>query len=275
MTRLFVILFAVLAAMASAQDTNPSSILPGSPCHGQTPCVLDGREYHVKEPDGWDGISPLPVMLHFHGWARTGAVPVYHGRISGATRRRGVLLVAPTGRNRTWDFRNPESADIAFADAVLDDVAQRYPVDLNRLYVSGYSFGSAMAWRYVCARGDRVTALLAVAGTLRQTTNCPQSPQEVRHVHGLSDNVMDFPMGPGGDALYPVALWRERFACGAGQAAGPWSVTADDNFDRHVWADCASGQEVILDLHPRGHFIPKGWIGRQLDELLGLQHQYP
>ncbi|MEJ6403113.1 alpha/beta hydrolase family esterase [Yoonia sp. 2307UL14-13] len=275
MTRLLVILFVLFVTAAPAQQTNPESILPGNPCHGQKPCPLDGRSYHIKEPDGWDGVSPLPVMLHFHGWARTGAVPVYHGRISGATRRRGVLLVAPTGRNRTWDFRSADSQDIGFADAVLADVAERYPLDLSRLYVSGYSFGSAMAWRYVCAQGDGVAALLAVAGTLRQTTKCDQSPAEIRHVHGLSDRVMDFPMGPGGDILHPVALWRTRFGCGSAQNTGSWSITAGDLFDRYVWNNCVTDQKVVLDLHPRGHFIPKGWIGRQLDELLDLPLNYP
>ena len=43
--------------------------------------------------------------------------------------------------------------------------------------------------------------------------------------------------------------------------------------DRYAW-DCPGGQ-VALDLHPGGHFIPHGWIARQLDELLGLPFTYP
>jgi polyhydroxybutyrate depolymerase len=118
----------LLASQAVAQ-TRPASVQPGSPCHGQTACDLDGRVYHVKEPDGWDGVTPLPVLLHFHGWARTGAGPVYNGRVSGATRRRGVLLLAPTGINKTWSFRRSESEDVAFANAVIADAASRYPID--------------------------------------------------------------------------------------------------------------------------------------------------
>lgn len=273
--RAFLTAFAFLASPAFAQDTNPNSILPGNPCHGQTPCELDGRTYHVKEPDGWDGVTPLPVMLHYHGWARTGAVPVYHGRISGATRRRGVLLLAPTGINKTWDFWSGSNRDVDFGAAVLEDAAKRYPIDRSRIYVSGYSFGSAMAWRYVCNNGDNVAALIAVAGTLDQREDCGQGPREVRHVHGLRDNVMDFPMGPGGDTLYPVALWRQQFGCGAGDQVSDWSVTNDDAFTRHAWERCTTGKRVTLDLHARGHFIPKGWIGRQLDELLERTPSYP
>lgn len=261
--RLALILAALFfAPTVHAQDT--------ARCHAAVPCQLGERSYHVKEPDDWDGVTPLPVMLHFHGWQRQGTLIVKHGRISGATRRRGVLLLAPNGARKTWDFWDNQTEDVPFARAVLEDAAKRYPIDRSRIYVSGYSYGSAMAWRFVCEDGADVAALLAVAGTLDQDEDCPTAPGEVRHVHGLSDRVMDFPMGPEGDTTHPVALWREAFACDAGENLGEWSVTRHDVFTRWVWQDCAAGGPVTLDLHARGHFIPRGWIAQQLDELLGV-----
>ena len=246
-----------------------------APCHDAVPCPLDERSYHVKEPDGWDGISPLPVLLHFHGWMRQGTLIVKHGRISGATRTRGVLLLAPNGAGRTWDFWTHHTNDVDFAAAVIEDAARRYPIDRSRIYVSGYSYGSAMAWRYVCENGDGVAALLAVSGTLDQFTDCPQAPQEVRHVHGTRDTVMAFPFGPGGDTTFPVRLWRDRLGCaGPGEDMGDWSITQYDTFTRTAWSDCKTGQ-VMLDVHGRGHFIPRGWIARQLDDLLGPQPSDP
>ncbi len=247
---------------------------PSPDCHAEIPCQLGDRSYHVKEPDDWDGTSPLPVLLHFHGWMRQGTLIVKHGRISGATRRRGVLLLAPNGRGKTWDFWDHDTDDVAFAAKVIEDAAKRYPIDRSRIYVSGYSYGSAMAWRYVCEHGNGVAALLAVSGTLRQSEDCPEAPQEVRHVHGTRDNVMDFPFGPGGDTTFPVALWREKFGCGDGKNMGEWRITREDLFDRTEWEDCDSGR-VVLDVHARGHFIPRGWIARQLDQLLGRDPSYP
>ena len=267
MHRLLALLVCLLSGPAPAAD-------PDTRCHAATPCPLGDRAYHVREPDGWDGETPLPVLLHFHGWKRQGTLIVRHGRISGATRRRGVLLLAPNGRSRTWDFRHPDSADVDFATAVIEDAARRYPIDRSRIYVSGYSYGAAMAWRYACEAGDGVAALLAVSGTLRQSETCPQAPREVRHVHGLSDTVMDFPFGPEGETTWPVRLWRDRMGCdGPGAPRGRWRVTRHDSFARTVW-DCAEGR-VTLDVHGRGHFIPRGWIARQLDELLGLPPSFP
>lgn len=246
---------------------------PSKACHGKDPCALGDRSYHIKLPDDWDGETALPILLHFHGWGRQGDLIVNHQRISGHTRRRGVLLVAPNGRGRTWDFWNEGSRDTPFAAAVLEDVAKRFPIDRDRIYVSGYSYGSAMAWRYVCENGDDVAALLAISGTIPQTEDCTQAPREVRQVYGFKDNVMRFPFGPDGDETYPVALWREAYDCGQGGTAPAWQAVNFLKFDRRTW-DCPMGK-VTLDLHSGGHFIPHGWIGWQLDQLMGRPPQYP
>lgn len=244
-------------------------------CAGAVACTLGERSYHVRAPDGWDGTSPLPVMLHFHGWGRQGDLVVRHDRIASATRRRGVLLLAPNGRGRTWDFWRADSSDVDFAARVIEDAARHYPIDRARIYISGYSFGSAMAWRYVCENGNGVAALLAISGTMDQDDTCPEAPKMVRHVHGLADTVMRFPMGPGGDATYPVALWRSKFGCGAGDVEGDWNAVPFLTLSRTIWRDCEGGHQVSLDLHPGGHFIPHGWIARQLDELMGRPPRYP
>ncbi|MEX0283132.1 MAG: PHB depolymerase family esterase [Paracoccaceae bacterium] len=243
-------------------------------CVEEVPCEIGDRSYHISEPDGWDGTSPLPVLMHFHGWQRTGALPVRHKRIAGATERRGVLLVAPNGLGKTWDFWNPGSPDSDFARAVLEDVKARYPVDESRVYVSGYSWGSNMAWRFVCEDGADIAALLAISGTLDQDEYCETAPREVRQVYGLKDGVLDFPYGPNGETDYVVQLWRDIYDCGESEAKGSWKQVEILTLERIEWNTCAKGR-VSLDLHPGGHFIPHGWIARQLDELLGLTPSYP
>ncbi len=242
-------------------------------CTGQTPCPVGDRSYHVLEPDGWNGETPLPVLLHFHGWQRQGTLIVQHDRIAGATERRGVLLVAPNGNNGTWTFRTANSVDIPFARAVLDDIAARYPIDADNIFVSGYSYGARMAWRFVCEDGADIAALLAISGALPQSTECPTHPRNARQVYGFDDTVLRFPYGPNGETDHPVALWRNTMGCGEGEVIGEWQQRSFLTLTRTEW-DCAEGR-VALDTHPGGHFIPHGWIARQLDELLGLPNSYP
>lgn len=259
-----VLILMMLATAGAAQD-----------CAGATACTLDNRSYHVRLPDNWDGQSALPVLLHFHGWGRQGDLIVSHQRISGHTRRRGVLLVAPNGLGRTWDFWNNDGRDTPFAAAVIEDVANRFPIDRNQIFVSGYSYGAAMAWRYVCENGDGVAALLAISGTISQNETCAQAPKEVRQVYGFKDNVMRFPWGPDNDETHAVALWRDKFNCDGMTKGAEWQVVNFLKFDRRLWTNCANGHRITLDLHPGGHFIPHGWIGWQLDQLMGRAPQYP
>ena len=259
------VLFALmLAAIGQMPQT-------AAACTDQTPCLLGDRSYHVKEPDDWDGVTPLPVMLHFHGWARQGTLIVKHSRISGATRKRGVLLLAPNGLGRSWDFWDSDTGDVDFAADVIEDAAKRYPIDRENIFVSGYSYGSAMAWRYACHKGTDVRALLAVSGSIRQSEACDTQPFEVRHVHGTRDNVMDFPFGPNGETDHPVKLWRDAKGCGDHTSEVQYSTTTKDHFERKIWQDCTLPGQVVIDVHARGHFIPKGWFAKQLDELLDLE----
>lgn len=87
-------------------------------------------------------------------------MPAQHDQISGATRRRGVLLVAQNGNRKIWDFWDSETDDFPFGAEALEGVTKNYPINKGWILVSGYSFGSAMAWRYICEDGNDVAALL-------------------------------------------------------------------------------------------------------------------
>ena len=238
-------------------------------CTGETACELGDRSYHVREPDNWDGKEPLPVLLHFHGWGRQGDLVVKHDRIASGAVAEKMLVIAPNGLNRSWSFRQPGSPDSRFAKAVLEDVAARYPIDPSLLMVSGYSYGSIMAWRFACDDGAELAALLAVSGTLSQDEDCPVAPVDVRQVFGLEDQVLGFPMGPGADQSYPVALWRRALKCGEADSRSTWSARPFLTFERTVW-ECQDGR-VVLDVHPSGHFIPHDWIPLQAADILQRQ----
>ncbi len=237
-------------------------------CTGNTVCRLGDRGYHVLPPDNWDGKSTLPVLLHFHGWGRQGPVSINHKHIGQATRKAGVLLIAPNGLGKSWDFWRPGSRDTSFTNAVLDDVSKRYPIDRDNLMVSGYSWGSSMAWRFACEAGDKVGVLLGISGTFYdQTEECATGPVEVRHVHGLKDTVMDFPYGPNGEETGPVRLWQRMNGCiSQTPAKSQWKTS--QQFTRYEWKNCSSDKPVTLDVHAGGHWIARGWLAQQLDELL-------
>ena len=256
MRRLAVALAIVLAAgTARAAET----------CGGAVACELDGRRYFAQPPAGWDGVSPLPVLIHYHGWGRTGQQVLRNWRIAGPASANGLLLIAPDGLGKSWSFWSADSRDLAFTDAVLADAARHWPIDRARVLVSGFSYGAAMVWRLACARGPDFAAYLPIAGTLRgqDRIECPGGPARVVQVFGLRDNVMRLPTGPGGDADFAVSLWRRVNAT----AAEPVAVRRG-RFECRVWAAEPPGRDVTLCLHRGGHMIPRGWLAAMLPRLL-------
>ena len=233
-----------------------------SSCGGADACALGEREYHAAPPPDWDGASPLPVLLHFHGWGRRSGGVLKNKRVAAAAHDAGALLVAPQGLGRSWSFWSEDSPDSDFALAVLEDVAKRWPVDEARIFISGFSYGGAMAWRLACDKGAVAAAFLPIAGTLWREDDCLE-PVRMAHVHGLKDTVMDYPFGEDGSEDGAVSLWLEENRCGA----EPDETERVGVFTCRRWTACG-GPPVELCTHPYGHMIPKSWLAYALPRAL-------
>lgn len=230
-------------------------------------CALGDREYHAAPPPGWDGASPLPVLLHFHGWGRRSPGVLRNRRVAEAAAENGALLLAPQGLGRSWSFWSEDSRDSDFALAVLADAATRWPIDRDRLYVSGFSYGGAMAWRLACDKGA-IATFLPIAGTLWREDDC-EEPVRLSHVHGLKDTVMDYPFGPDGEEEAAVSLWVAENEC----RAEPDERVREGVFDCRRWTSCGSGMPIELCTHPYGHLIPKDWLGYALPRAMAAGSQ--
>ncbi|WP_306145477.1 PHB depolymerase family esterase [Roseibium sp. MMSF_3412] len=256
-TALFALLFLVSGTSAAVAESTHDG-----PCGLEAACSVGERVYRAKAPENWDGKEALPVLIHFHGWKRDSKHPLKNPKALNAINGNGALLVAPEGLHRTWDFWERDNRDVPFVRAVLEDVAKRYPIDRSRIYATGFSYGSAMAWRVACDAGDLIAGILPAAGTLyrQNAITCPTGPVNVMHVHGFKDNVMKMPLGPDGDPNVAVNLWRRTNLC----AGEPDTSEIVNGHDCRTWSSCQSGKEVMLCVHDRGHIVPKGWIDNAL-----------
>ena len=236
---------------------------PALACGDGSGCELDDRSYQAKAPSGWNGKDPLPVLLHFHGWGRDGTNVIRNKRITDGTESNGVLLLAPDGIGNSWSFWGDRRDDIDFAKAVIEDAANRWPIDRTKIYISGFSYGSAMAWLLACDSGDAYAGVLGIAGTLSNISrrDCPTGAFSVRQVHGKKDGVMRPPWGGNREA------WETILSL-AGCGKDNKRTSTNGRFTRETWAKCKDGHSVALDVHSGNHWIPKGWIATQLSDLL-------
>jgi polyhydroxybutyrate depolymerase len=158
------------------------------------------RTYRVYVPHRTSLQAALPVVIALHG--DQGSARTIE-RVSGFSEKAdeaGFLAVYPNGTSwghlplRSWNAgtccgyaMNARVDDVAFVEALLDDLTHRYPVDPRRVYVAGMSNGGMLAYRLACEVSDRIAAIAAVAGAMTFTPCTPIQPVAVLIVHGTED----------------------------------------------------------------------------------------
>jgi len=90
----------------------------------------------------------------------------------------GNFIVAyPEAENLSWDLSTDK--DVNFILAIVDSMSNRYQIDRNRVYASGFSMGAMMSWYLSCKIPDKIAAIVpGDAYPLSGQSGC----SEVRHV---------------------------------------------------------------------------------------------
>jgi polyhydroxybutyrate depolymerase len=238
------------------------------------------RPYGLKVPAGYDGRKPVPLVLLLHGYTSNGDTQAKYFGLPALADKAGFLLAHPNGTrdrmgNRFWngtdaccDFYRSGVDDVAYLDAVLDEIAAKYPVDPARVFVVGHSNGAFMAHRYACDRSARVAAIVTLAGMQWQDqSHCkPETPVSVLHVHGRNDGTIRYgggvtPGGPYPGAVETAGNWAAHDRCtGELTATGrkldlDRTVPADETVEE-AYTACPSGTGVALWTIEGGGHVP-------------------
>ncbi len=171
--------------------------------------------YRFLEPEGYDPDRQYPLVVCLHGRSGRGRNNV---RNIGANRPAQVLsepdmrtrypsfLLAPqTPPDRSWGYALDDSTMAGFhrrarggrsmgvpvdepVVALIQDVANRWPVDRNRIYVTGQSMGGAGSWYLAIKHPDLFAAVMPICGFAS-----PQYAASLAHVpvwafHGEVDS---------------------------------------------------------------------------------------
>ena len=115
-------------------------------------------------PESWDGAAPMPLIVALHGGHGHGRDFLWTWLAD--ARSRGMLVLAPTSRERTWSITGGADEDAAPLREMVASVAGRYPVDRTRVLLTGISDGATYA--LLCGLGDGMpfTHLAPACGVL-------------------------------------------------------------------------------------------------------------
>lgn len=185
-----VIMATVFCAVTSA---------PVFACGADTDCMLGERSYRIALPEGYDGSTDVPVVVFAHGYRGSAAGVMRNGSLRGLASDLGAALIAFNSKEGMWDLphhphytQSDGSEEFAYADAVLDDAIARFPLDAERIMLTGFSSGGMLVWNLACARSDRFAGFAPIAGTfwLEPPDECDMPVASVVHIHGDADKTV-------------------------------------------------------------------------------------
>lgn len=239
---------------------------------------IDGehRSYIVYKPASARG-GDLPLMIVLHGGMGNARFIERKTGFNRVADRGGFIVAYPNGTliaggmrgdRRTWNAGNccgvaarEDVNDVAFIAKMIRDIASRYPVNLRRVYVAGFSNGAMLAYRLACQIPERIAAIISVSGAL-VINNCEVGRNvAVLAIHGTADDHVPFRGGQGPNVRVvfdPVRKTIKRITrprdCGA-----PTEIDLNRNvrvFSYH----CRDGAPVELYvIKGGGHVWPGGW----------------
>ena len=188
---LVLLLFVVFTFSSFAQQTINASI------------THDGiqRNYILYIPEIYDGNTAVPLILNFHGFGSNAAQQMFYGDFRDIADTEGFLLVHPEGTtfigNQFWNVGFPGLSsnidDVGFTEALIDELATLYAIDLDRVYATGMSNGGFMSFLLACQLSEKIAAVASVTGSMTQDTfdDCnAQRPTPVLQIHGTEDDVV-------------------------------------------------------------------------------------
>jgi len=244
--------------------------------------------------------KPLPVVLNFHGGGAHAREQKRYSRMDEIADREGFIAVYPNGssgiggRLLTWNAGiccGPAAAsrvdDVGFVIALLEDLARRVALDPERVYATGLSNGSMMAYRLAAEAAPRFAAVAGVAGAMTLERFAPALPVPVMHIHSVDDGRALYDGGLG--LAFPftntrvlhesvdgmVQKWISHNGCPKQPQVGetvrgrPDAADAAHTATRLRHAPCRGGTEVVLwRLTGAGHVWPGG-LQDYIPRLLG------
>ena len=156
------------------------------------------REYQLYIPSSYSENSLSPLMFNFHGGNGTSEGQIAISDMRNLADENNFILVYPQAiadptddGSLNWIFKgDSDHDDIYFIDALISELSNQYQIDLERVYVCGYSLGGEFVYELLCRLNNKIAAGVAVARTMGQYQyeNCnPQHPTAIMTILGTED----------------------------------------------------------------------------------------
>ena len=257
------------------------------------------RDYILYIPAIYDGNQEVPLVLNFHGFGSNANQQMFYGDFRDIADTEGFILVHPQGTtlngSQYWNVGSPGSSgnpvdDVGFIEALIDELANLYAINLDRVYATGMSNGGFMSGRLVCDRADvfRGAAILTAQISKDYLPLCkPSQPTAILVMNGTEDKIVPYDGGQitvfrktRGDIISTdefIKFWKNNNNCTSKKTTVNLPNKMDDGTTVSIeeYSNCADrGALKLYKINGGGHTWPGGrqylgekWIGKTSREI--------
>lgn len=227
------------------------------------------RSYVLHVPNAYDGSKPVPLIIDFHPLGSSGPGESSGSPYPAQTDAEGVIMAFPSGEqgpsNGAWNV-GPCCVsgvdDVAFAKALVSEIAKSACVDPKRVYAVGFSMGGGMSHYLACHAADVFAAVAPAAFDLLEenVADCqPSRPISVVSFRGTGDPVVPYAGG-----YSAVVSGMPITFLGAQTTFEKWAdlnqctgtASAEDAKGCKSYGSCQGGVDVVLCTKQNGGHEP-------------------
>jgi polyhydroxybutyrate depolymerase len=285
----------LLLSVACVAGKNPESGSEAGPVSGSglytRTISVDGLEryYSFYLPRLYNGKSPMPVVLNFHGGGGNSKTQRHISRMDETADRHGLIVVYPQGTNKESLMRNGYTwnagsccgwaqehgvDDVKFTRMMLDSLEKELAIDPRRIYATGISNGAMMCYRLACEMADRIAAIAPISGPMGMGGCAPARPVSILHFHGTDDQFAPFGGGVGSRSLpgqkfesvkNTISFWQKTLGL---QNVTPRTQQLNPSVTEEEYRS-DKAELILCTLQGGGHTWPGGQFGFLGKRVLG------
>src|SRR4051812_45446791 len=209
--------------------------------------------------------TPVPLLIVLHGLYNDPGTAEADSGLDRVADTQDVALAYPEGFQGSWNAGNccgtahaQRIDDVGFLVHIIHLVQELRPIDLDRVYLAGFSNGGMMALKAVCDRPDIFAGAVSVAGSLQMPCH-GRRPLNAMVIHGEQDTTVPYNgearskfLGVGVTPVHTsMARLETRSRCTAHH------ISSTKRYLRTDYRGCSEGTSVQLVTVPRmGHRWP-------------------
>ena len=160
------------------------------------------REYILYVPQSYNGSNKVPLLFNFHGYGGKIKDYINEADMRTVAEANNFILVYPQGSLLNgfshWNAcpaggdNKSDIDDVGFIETLIYGLLSDYNIDMERIYVAGYSNGGMMAYGLAHYKSNLIAAVASVSGSMLDCTGPTNHPMPIIHLHGTADEVLPY-----------------------------------------------------------------------------------